>query len=242
MSYLYTHFIYTPLYNGLVGLSDLLPFLDAGLIIILFTIIVKLVLFPISKKAVRTQAMMKLVEPELNAIKEKYKNDKQAQALQVMNFYKAKQINPFSSIFLLFIQLPIIFALYKIFYTGFSPVDTSILYSFITAPASINMVFIGLIDVASKSWIMALVAAVSQFFQIRYSMPVLPPKKDKPTFSEDFARNMQVQMKYIFPVMIFFISYHVAAALALYWTTSNIFMIGQEIVVRRQLTREGLRK
>jgi YidC/Oxa1 family membrane protein insertase len=242
MSYLYTHFIYNPLYNGLVALSDLLPFLDAGIIIILFTILVKLILFPISKKAVRTQAMMKLVEPELNAIKEKYKDDKQAQALQVMNFYKTKQINPFSSIFLLLIQFPIIIALYKIFYNGFSPVNTSILYSFITAPESINMMFIGLIDVASKSWVMALVAAVSQYFQIRYSMPVLPPKKDKPSFSEDFARNMQVQMKYIFPVMIFFISYHVAAALALYWTTSNIFMIGQEIVVRKQLMKEGLRK
>lgn len=242
MTYLYTHFIYTPLYNGLVLLSDLLPFLDAGIIIVLFTIIVKLVLFPVSRKAVRTQAMMKLVEPELNAIKEKYKNDKQAQALQVMNFYKTKQINPFSSIILLLIQLPIIFALYRIFYTGFSPVDTSILYSFVSVPGSINMFFLGLVDVASKSWVMALLAAISQYFQIRYSMPVLPPKKDTPSFSEDFARNMQVQMKYIFPIMIFFISYHVAAALALYWTTSNLFMIGQEIVVRRQLTKEGLRK
>jgi YidC/Oxa1 family membrane protein insertase len=242
MTYLYHTFIYEPLYNGLVALSDILPFLDAGIIIVLFTLIVKLVLFPISKKAVRTQAMMKLVEPELNAIKEKYKDDKQAQALQVMNFYKTKQINPFSSIFLLFIQLPIIFALYKIFYTGFSPVDVSILYSFVPVPESINTFFLGLIDVASKSWIMALFAAVSQYFQIRYSMPVLPPKKDKPSFSDDFARNMQVQMKYIFPVMIFFISYHVAAALAIYWTTSNLFMIGQEIVVRRQLTKEGLKK
>jgi YidC/Oxa1 family membrane protein insertase len=242
MTYIYTHFIYTPLYNGLVALSDLLPFLDAGIIIILFTILVKLVLFPVSKKAVRTQAMMKLVEPELNAIKEKFKNDKQAQALQIMNFYKTKQINPFSSILLLLIQLPIIFALYKIFYTGFSPVDTSILYSFVAVPESINLFFISLIDVTSKSWVMALVAAVSQYFQIRYSMPVLPPKKDKPSFSDDFARNMQVQMKYIFPVMIFFISYHVAAALAIYWTTSNLFMIGQEIVVRRQLVKEGLRK
>jgi YidC/Oxa1 family membrane protein insertase len=203
---------------------------------------VKLVLFPISKKAVRTQAMMKLVEPELNAIKDKYKNDKQAQALQVMNFYKTKQINPFSSIFLLFIQLPIIFALYKIFYTGFSPVDTSILYSFVVAPESINVFFLSLVDVTSKSWIMALLAAVSQYFQIRYSIPVLPPKKESPSFSEDFARNMQIQMKYVLPVMIFFISSQVAAALAIYWATSNLFMIGQEIVVRRQLVKEGLKK
>ncbi len=132
MHYLYTTFVFYPLYNGLILLMGALPFLDAGSIVILFTVIVRLILFPISKKAVRTQAMMKLVEPELNALKEKYKNDKQAQALQVMNFYKEKKINPFSSMFLLLIQLPIIFALYRIFYsTGLSGVDTSILYSFV---------------------------------------------------------------------------------------------------------------
>jgi len=242
MSYIYTHFIYDPLYNGLVFLSGALPFLDAGIIIIIFTVIVKLILFPISKKAVRTQAMMKLVEPELNAIKEKYKDDKQGQALQVMKFYKEKQINPFSSIFLLFIQLPIIFALYRIFYNGFSPIHLDLLYSFIHAPESINTLFLGLIDVASKSWFMALLAAASQFFQIQLSSPKLPPRKEKPSFSDDFARNMQVQMKYILPVMIFFISAHIASALALYWTTSNFFTIGQELVVRRQLAKEGLKK
>ena len=242
MSFLYHTFIYEPLYNGIVALADLLPALDAGVIIILFTIIVKLVLFPISKKAVRTQAMMKLVEPELNAIKEKYKNDKQAQALHTMNFYKEKKINPFSSIFLLFIQLPILFALYRIFYTGFATIDTDLLYSFVSAPIAIDTLFLGIISVTSKSWIMALIAAVSQYFQIKLSAPTLPPKKDKPSFSDDFARNMQVQMKYVLPVVIFFISYHIASALAIYWATSNIFTIGQELFVRKQLAREGLKK
>ncbi|MFA6095621.1 MAG: YidC/Oxa1 family membrane protein insertase, partial [Candidatus Paceibacterota bacterium] len=87
-----------------------------------------------------------------------------------------------------------------------------------------------------------LIAAVSQYFQIKLSAPALPPKKDKPSFSDDFARNMQVQMKYVLPVVIFFISYHIASALAIYWATSNIFTIGQELFVRKQLAREGLKK
>ncbi|PJE74536.1 MAG: hypothetical protein COV01_00685 [Candidatus Taylorbacteria bacterium CG10_big_fil_rev_8_21_14_0_10_41_48] len=242
MTYLYTNLIYNPLYNGFVFLSGALPFFDIGIVIILFTIIVKLILFPISKKAVRTQALMKLVEPELNSIKEKYKDDKQAQALKVMNFYKEKQINPFSSIFLLFIQIPIIFALYRIFYNGFSPVHIDLLYSFIHAPETVSTIFLGFVDVTSKSWFMAAIAAISQFFQIKLSSPVLAPRKDKPSFSDDFARNMQVQMKYVLPIMIFFISANIASALALYWITSNLFTIGQELVVRKQLVKEGLKK
>ncbi len=77
MIYLFNTFIYEPLYNGFTLLSDLLPFFDVGVIVILFTIVVKLFLFPISKKAVRTQAIMKLVEPEIRTIKEKYKDDRQ---------------------------------------------------------------------------------------------------------------------------------------------------------------------
>lgn len=242
MHYLYTTFIYEPLYNGLVLLADLLPFFDAGVIIVLFTIIVKLVLFPLSKKSVRTQAIMKLMEPELNAIKEKYKDDRQQQAMATMQLYREKKLNPFSSILLILVQLPIIFALYKIFYTsGFSAADPSILYSFVKVPESVDTVFLGLVDVTRKSVVLAILAAVSQYFQIHFAAPKPPAKTGNGGFQEDFARTMHVQMKYVFPIMILFISYHVAGALALYWTTSNLFMIGQELYIRRQLEKEGLR-
>jgi YidC/Oxa1 family membrane protein insertase len=240
MRYLYTVLIYNPLYNGLIFLANLLPFLDAGVIIILFTIIVKLILFPLSKKAVRTQAMMKLVEPELKAIKEKYKDNKQEQAVQTMKLYKEKQVNPFSSILLLLIQLPIIFALYRIFYsTGFQSVDTSILYSFVKVPPAIDTLFLGLMDVTKKSAVLAVCAAVSQYFQISLSTPKLGKRQENAALHEDFARSMHVQMKYIMPVMILFISYHAAGALAIYWTTSNLFMIGQELFIRKQMAKEG---
>lgn len=246
MHYIYTVFIYNPLYNGLILLIDglkFIPWIDAGIIIVLFTIIVRIILFPISKKAVRTQAMMKLVEPELNAIKEKYKTDKQAQAKHTMDFYKEKKINPFSSIILLFIQLPIIIALYRIFYsTGFSTVHTELLYSWVSIPPAINTHFLGLVDVTQKSIVLALIAAVSQFIQISLSTPKIMKKSGEKNFQEDFARNMQIQMKYILPIFIFFVSYQVAGALAIYWATSNIFMIGQELYIRKQLSKEKTRK
>lgn len=242
MHYIYTTFIYNPLYNGLILLADLLPFFDAGVLIVLFTVIVKLVLFPLSKKAVRTQAMMKLIEPELRSIKERHKSDRQAQALETMKLYKEKGINPFSSIFLLLIQLPIIFALYKIFYsTGFSNVNADILYSFVSLPPAIDNLFLGLIDMSKKSIVLAVFAAVSQYFQIKLSTPPMPKRAagTAPSLQDDFARTMHVQMKYVLPIVILFVSYHAAAALALYWTTSNLFMIGQELYIRKRLAKEA---
>lgn len=236
---LYHTFIYEPLYNGLIYLIDVLPFLDAGLIIILFTVIVRVIIFPLSRKAARTQVVMKALEPELNALKEKHKDDKQGQAVAIMGFYKKNGINPFSSIFLLLIQLPIIFALYKIFYVNdLSLVNGDILYSFVALPEHVNVWFLSFIDVTQKSAILAVLAAISQYLQIHYSMPKLPVKTGKGGFQEDFARSMHMQMKYVFPLFILFIGYHAAGALALYWTTSNLFMIAQEIYVRRELSKE----
>lgn len=242
MHYLYTTFVYNPLYNGLVLLMNsarFAPWVDAGIVVILFTLIVRLVLFPISKKAARTQVIMKTVEPELAAIKAKYKDDKQAQAVHTMAFYKEKKINPFSSILLLFIQLPIIIALYRIFYTtGFSTVHTELLYSWVSIPPAIGTHFLGLIDVTQKSMFLAILAAISQYFQISISVPKAAPRQEGAKLHEDLARNMQSQMKYVFPVMIFFISWSVAGALAIYWITSNLFMIGQELYIRRQIAKE----
>jgi YidC/Oxa1 family membrane protein insertase len=240
---MYATLIYNPLYNGLILLAHTFPFFDAGVLIILFTVIVKFLLYPLSKKAVRTQALMKQVEPELRAVKEKYKDDKQKQATETMRIYKEKNVNPFSSILLLFIQIPILFAIYKIFYsTGFSSINTDILYSFVQVPGPISSSFLGLIDVTEKSVVLAVIAAVSQYYQIKLSVPVSPKKTEGATFQDDLVHNMQTQMKYVFPVMILITSYTFASALAIYWITSNLFMIGQELYIRRQLARENAQK
>ena len=88
-------FFYDPIYNGLIFLIGVVPYGDVGIAIITLTIIVKLILFPLSKKAVRTQMIMKRLEPELNKIKENHKKDKQLQAQKVMDLYKQNDINPF---------------------------------------------------------------------------------------------------------------------------------------------------
>lgn len=228
---------FQPLYNGLIFIMDVLPWADAGIALIIFTVLVKLVLFPLSRKAVRTQFLMKKYGDELKQIQVTYKDNKQEQALKTMAFYREKQINPFSSILQLFIQIPIIFALYKIFASsGLPTIQIETLYYFIPQPENINVYFLGLIDIANKNIVLALLAAITSFYQIKYSLPSAPTTPSGNQFKDDFAKSMRIQMKYIFPLMVFGISYSISGALALYWITSNLFTIGQEIYVRREMT------
>lgn len=237
MLYLFNLFFYQPLYNGLVLLINLLPWVDIGIVVILFTCVVKLVLFPLSKKSVLTQIKMKEIQPELDAIKEKYKDNKQEQALKVMALYKERKINPFSGILLIFIQIPIIFALYFVFLKGGLPnIKTDLLYSFVKIPSSVSALFLGFMDITQKSYVMAFFAALTQFFQVKFAIPKIKKtnlNSNQPSFKDDLAKSMSIQMKYILPVIIFFIARGLPAVVALYWTTSNLFTIGQELYLRR---------
>ncbi len=233
MSSLYHNFVFDPLYNFLTFLSSALPWADAGIIIILLTILVRLAIFPLSRKAIHTQVQMAEVAPELEKIKEKYKDNKEEQARKILSLYQEKKVNPFSGIFVIIIQIPIIFALYQIF-LHFPEVNQSLLYSFVAAPEYVNTNFLGLIDITGKSLVLALLAGLSTFFQFRLSMSSQVAPKGN-SFGNNLARNMQTQMKYFFPVIVFFISYSISGAIALYWLTTNAFGIGQELLVRRKI-------
>jgi len=239
ISTLFNALIYQPLYNGLIFLMDLLGtfgLVDAGIAVILFTIIIKLILFPLSRQAVSTQLKMRSIEPTMKEIKERYRDDKQKQAEETLKVYRENNINPFSSFLLIFIQLPIVIALYWVFLqSGLPEVNIDLLYSFVAVPEQITMQFLGVLDISQKSWFLAGLASLTSFLQMKYSLPPTPEKKENPSFSDDLARSMNLQMKYVLPVVIFFIAYTVSGAVALYWTTSNIFTIGQELVIRKQL-------
>jgi YidC/Oxa1 family membrane protein insertase len=236
MTALYHTFLFNPLYNGLVALFAVAPWIDAGLAIIIVTLLVRLILFPLSRKAVVAQVEMQLIAPELQKIKEKYADNKEEQARQTLALYKEKGVNPFSGILVLLIQLPVVFALYRIFlYTGFPKIETSILYSFVHAPLTVSAVFLGM-DLTQKSILLALLAAIATFFQMKLATARMPlPAKGAKSFSDDLARSMQTQMKYFLPLLVFFIAYKISGVIALYWLTTNLFTIGQEIVVRRKL-------
>ncbi len=233
--------IYYPLYNGLIWLVDVLPGHSVGLAIIALTILVKLVIYPLTMKSIIAQRAMKELEPELKKIRDKYSDNKQKQAEQTMALYKERGVTPFSGCLPMLVQIPIIIGLYFVFFSGIKEIDPSILYSFVKVPLSLDMQFL-MFDLAGKSIILALFAGISQYFQTSISLgKPLPPKTatttEKPSFQEDFARSMQIQMRYVLPIMVGFIAFTTSAAVALYWVTSNILSIGQELLVKRSATK-----
>lgn len=237
MSGLFNTFFFQPLYNGLILLMGLLPWFDAGVIVILFTIIIKFILFPLSKKASLTQIALKEVEPDIAKIKATYKDNREEIARKTMELYRERNINPFSGVAIVLLQLPIIFALYFVFFkSGLPGLNNDLLYSFIPRPETINMNFLGLFDITQKSAILALLAGVSSFIQMRISAPLAPAplaKGEKANFKDELARSMSIQMKYVFPVIVFFISFTVSGVVALYWFTSNVFTIFQESYLKK---------
>jgi len=236
---LFNTFLYTPLYNALVFLIDVAPLASVGFAVILLTVAVKLILFPLSLKAVKTQIAVRAVEPELKKVREQYKNDKQEQARRTMELYRREKINPFSGFLVLLIQLPIIFALYFVFFRGGLPtVDPALLYGFVPTPETVNMAFLWISDVSGRSIALALLAGATQFVQIRLTLPPLAARKENAGLKEDLARSFQLQMRYVMPIIVAVIAYVISAAIALYWTTSNVFAIGQEMVVRRRYKRD----
>lgn len=231
----FSTFFYQPLYNALVLILSVVPGANVGIAIVLLTLVVRGALLPLSHKSVTSQAKMRSLAPHLEKIKEKHKDNKQEQARRTMDLYKEHGINPFSGCLLVLVQLPIIFALYFVFFKGLPTLNTEHFYSFVHLPEAVNMVFLGVM-LSSKSFIFALFAAITQYYQIKLSLPPVAPAEEgaKPSFKDDFARSFNVQMRYMLPVIVFGISYSISAAVALYWTTSNLFSIAHELYVKRK--------
>ncbi len=234
ISAIFNAIFYKPLFNGLVFLVDILPNHDIGLAVIILTLIVRFIIFPLSHRATVTQVKIKQLEPDIKDIKDKFKKDNQEQAKKIMELYKKHGVSPFSSFITLLIQLPIIFALYKVFMTGAS-FDPNNLYSFISLPDVIHTKFLGLIEMTQKSYVLAGLAAISQYFQISLSSPnIKKPSGPSQSFSDQLARSMSFQAQFIMPLIVFWIGLKFSSAVALYWTTMNIFAIVHEVFVRKK--------
>ena len=142
LHYIWDTLLYEPLLNALAFLVSVVPGGDVGIAVILLTILVKVALFPLSQRSIESQAKMNLLTPELNKIKNSGAS-KEEQARLTFELYKKHKTNPFSGCLLILIQIPIIFALYYVFYKGIN-FENGILYSFIINIKNLNMDFFGM--------------------------------------------------------------------------------------------------
>jgi YidC/Oxa1 family membrane protein insertase len=234
---------YNPIYNALVALVALIPGGDVGVAAIALTIIIRLIILPFSLSAARTQRAMKVLEPKLKDLKEKHKGDKEKEAIETLALYRDARVNPFISILTTFIQIPILLALYWVFYyEPFSTVNTALLYAFTPIPHSVSLLFLGIISVTGKSIFLAALAGISQFFQAHITLSGTNSLNNTATTQGNFQQIMGMQLKYVFPVLIATISYTTSGAVALYFITTNLAGITQEWYVRRTMTSESLER
>src|SRR3990167_1461402 len=173
LSNIWNTVLYQPLLNALAFLVSIIPGGDVGIAVIILTIFVKIILFPLSQKSIESQAEMNILAPEINKIKTSG-GSKEEQARLTFELYKKHKVNPFSGCLLVLIQIPVIFALYYVFYKGIN-FNSELLYSFIHVPEHANMIFLGILDISQKSLVLAILAGVSQYLQAHF-MPAPAPK------------------------------------------------------------------
>lgn len=239
ISTLFHAVFYNPIYNALTALIALIPGGDVGIAVILLTIVIRLILVPFSISAARTQRAMKFLEPKIKEVKEKYKDNKEKEALETLALYREAKINPFASILTIFIQIPVLLALYWVFlHEPFSTIDVARIYSFTPVPQHISLQFLGLISVMGKSIVLAVVAGITQFFQAYMSLAGTMKPSTTTGMQGDFQKVMGLQLKYVFPFLIATISYTTSGAIALYFITTNLAGMVQELHLRRRVHAE----
>lgn len=228
--------VYEPIYNALALIIDLIPGGDIGVAIIVITLLIRLLLFPLSFAAIRTQMAMREIDPQLKKLREELKDNKEELAKKTMALFKENKINPFASFFLILIQLPVIIGLYTVLRTEAKSIsfDPTALYSFVHAPVATSLSFLGVIDLSGKSIILALIVAATQFLFAKLMTPPHKPKTGAgaPSLEEDIQKSMSIQMRFVFPVLMGVVAYAASASIALYFVVSNTFSIGQELFVR----------
>lgn len=231
MSAIFNEGLFRPIFNLLVFLYDKTGG-DLGVAIILLTLIVRLVFFPLSIKALASQRKMSELQPKLKEIQNKHKNDKAKQTQEIMELYKTTGANPLSGCLPLLIQLPVLFALYKAFIGGLDPKNLNLLYSFIPNPGALGNIAFGFLDLGLRSITLAVLAGLFQFVQgyLSYNMQ----RGDKPASGpEGSALAMSRQMLYFMPVMIILISWKLPAGLVLYWAVTTLFSVVEQLYIKR---------
>jgi YidC/Oxa1 family membrane protein insertase len=232
MNGIFQTLFYQPILNLLVFLYNI--FGDLGLAIIALTIVIKLILLPLSKKSIKYQKATQDLQPKLNELKEKYKDDKQQLSAAMMALYKENKINPFSSCLPLLIQFPFLIAIFRVFQDGFAQNHLDLLYSFVSNPGTINTISFGVLELSTRSIILAVLAGVAQFVQAKMLLTKKPDIKTSGSKDEDMAAIMNKQMTYIMPIITVIIGISFPAGLTFYWLLTTLFTIIQQKVVLRK--------
>lgn len=219
-----------------------------GIVIILLTIVVRLVLIPLTISQTKSMAKMQKLQPELKEIQKKYKDDKQKLQQETMEFYKKNNVNPLAGCLPLLLQMPVFFALFQALRNP-SEIVTNILGTFtidgvasgiktglagflpaaefITGAANPNYNFLWMnLNERDPYYILVILMVATMFLTTK--MTTSDPK--------------QAKMMYIMPVVFGFISFQFPSGILIYWVTSNIWSVGQQWIVNKIVTKGKIKE
>lgn len=239
--------LYEPLFNLLLWIYDVLPWQDLGVAIIILTVLIKLLLFWPALKGLRSQKALQDVQPKIEALRKEYADNREELGRQMMQLYKNNKVNPLSSCLPLLIQLPILWALFKVFFGGLATDPaTGILVAeqldhiyaplkdiFSTTP--LNTHFLGFVDLAAtKNIVLAVLAGAIQFLQTKMLSAKRPSVKTAGAKDESMAAGINKQMMYFLPIITVIFGYQFPAGVTLYWLSSTAFTWVQQLIFLRE--------
>jgi YidC/Oxa1 family membrane protein insertase len=229
---LFTIIFYQPVLNLLVFLYNTISFHDLGVAIILMTAIIKIAFWPLGQTALKSQKALQDLQPKLEELKKKYGDDKVGLSQATMAMYQDNKVNPFSSCLPLLIQLPFLFAVYRVFTNGLHN-KFDLVYFFLTKPEMINTISFGFLDLSRPNIVLAILAGAAQFFQGKMLITSRPATKTPDAQDENMAAIMNKQMLYMMPALTVFIGWSLPGGLTLYWFVLTLITLIQQFFVFR---------
>ena len=219
-----------PLLNLLVWLHNIIPGNDFGWSIVALTVIIKIILWPLNSKALKSQKALQDIQPKVEELKNKYKDNKEQMGKAMLNLYKEQKVSPFSSCLPLLVQFPFLIAIFHILRDGIENGALEKLYPFVAVPGDVSNMFLGLFNLSEPSIVLAVLAGIAQFFQTKMlthkRQPTLPGAKD-----EGMASLMNKQMLYFMPVLTVIIGATLPGGLSLYWLFNTLLTLMQQIFI-----------
>jgi YidC/Oxa1 family membrane protein insertase len=238
MTYFFTLIFYQPILNLLVWIYDVIPGHDIGISIIVLTVIIRLILLPLSKKSIESQKSLQDLQPKIEEIKKQFPG-KEEQGKAMIKLYQDNKINPLSSCLPLIIQLPFLIAVYQVFRTGLMKGSLNLVYSFIQKPETINVISFGFLNLSKPNWVLAVMAGLAQFFQAKMMITKRAPINTKGAQDENMTAMLNKQMLYFMPIFTIFIGISLPGGLTMYWFVVTLLTILQQVFIfNRILNRD----
>jgi YidC/Oxa1 family membrane protein insertase len=237
---IYNTILYEPVLNLLIYLHNVVPGNDIGLAILILTVLIKVLLFPLNWQAIKSQKALQDIQPKLEALKKKYKGDKEKLTQETMLLYKEQKVNPLSSCLPILIQFPFLIAVYQAFRTGLGSNDMSeYLYTFVANPEHVNTITMYFFNLAEPSYILALLAGAAQFIQTKMLSTSKTKKKIPGAKDENMMASMNKNMLYFMPLITIVIGSQLPAGLTLYWLLTTVFTAVQQKFVFARMKKDG---